>query len=739
VACPSVPTVCERRRFRARGVVQGVGFRPFVHRLAREAGVGGWVLNDGEGVLIEAEGSGLDRFAAELVSGAPPLARVESLTVEAIEPVGETTFRILASVASVGSAAIPTDVATCDECLRELFDPADRRYRYPFVNCTQCGPRFTIVRSVPYDRANTTMAGFPLCPDCRREYEEPEDRRFHAEPVACPVCGPQLSLAGSDGGKAAVARPEDRRAFQAHLGPLEDAVALLREGAILAVKGLGGYHLACDATNERAVARLRARKHREEKPFAVMSADPDALALVDAEERALLEDARRPIVLVRRRPGGAVAESVAPGSPWLGVMLPYTPLHHLLCHDFGRPLVMTSGNRSDEPIAFRDDEARRRLGGIADAFLAHDRPIHRRCEDSVVRPEFPIRRSRGFVPEALPLASTRPIVAAGAELKSTFCVATPAGAYLSPHLGDLDSEEAYRAFETDLELYLAMLGIEPAAVACDLHPGYLSTQWAHEQGLPVVEVQHHHAHAAACLAEHGEEGPALALVFDGTGYGTDGTLWGGELLHCDLGSFERLAWLDPVPLPGGEAAIREPWRIAAVHLERAGLAAPWERWPAVRESLKANAPLSSGMGRLFDAVAAVLGVRGRISYEGQAAIELEQLAGDTPAEPWEWRFGAATDLVTDCYLALRGGSDPARLAASFHETVAASAAAVCGEAATSETVVLSGGTFQNSRLLRSTRTRLEAAGFRVLTHRLVPPNDGGISFGQAAVAARRIG
>jgi hydrogenase maturation protein HypF len=356
----------------------------------------------------------------------------------------------------------------------------------------------------------------------------------------------------------------------------------------------------------------------------------------------------------------------------------------------------------------------------------------------VVRREFPIRRSRGFVPEALRLVSARPIVAAGAELKSTFCVATPAGTYLSPHLGDLDSEDAYRAFKTDLEVYLAMLGVEPEAVACDLHPDYLSTKWAHEQGLPVIGVQHHHAHAAACLAEHGEECPALALVFDGTGYGTDGTLWGGELLRCDLDGFERLAWLDPVPLPGGEAAIREPWRLAAVHLERARLPVPWERWPAVRESLKANAPLSSGMGRLFDAVAGLLGVRERISYEGQAAIELEQLAGDTPAEPWAWRFGATTDLVTDCYLALQRGFDPAWIAASFHETVAASAAAVCAGAAGSETVVLSGGTFQNLRLLRSTCARLEAAGFRVLTHRLVPPNDGGISFGQAAVAARRI-
>jgi hydrogenase maturation protein HypF len=469
-----------------------------------------------------------------------------------------------------------------------------------------------------------------------------------------------------------------------------------------------------------------------------MSADPDALACVDSEERALLEDRRRPIVLVRRRPGAPVAPSVAPDTPWLGVMLPYTPLHHLLCHDVGRPLVMTSGNRSDEPIAFRDDEARDRLGGIADAFLAHDRAIHRRCEDSVVRRDFPVRRSRGFVPEVLRLTASRPLVAAGAELKSTFCIATPGGAYLSPHLGDLDSAAAYEAFRADLRLYLDMLGVEPEAVAHDLHPDYLSTTWAHEQGLPLVGVQHHHAHAAACLAEHGEEGPALALVFDGTGYGTDGTLWGGELLRCDLDGFERLARLDPVPLPGGEAAIREPWRVAAAHLERAGLPVRWERWPLVRESLKANAPLSSGMGRLFDAVAALLGVRERVSYEGQAAIELEHLAGDIAAEPWEWRFGATTDLVADCRAALEAGRDPAWIAASFHETVAASASAACAEAGASEIVALSGGTFQNLRLLGSTRRRLEDAGFRVLTHRLVPPNDGGISFGQAAVAAHRI-
>jgi hydrogenase maturation protein HypF len=691
--------------------VQGVGFRPFVYGLAQRHGLGGYVLNDGAGVIVEAEGAAaaLDAFVAAIRAEAPPLARVDSVVAEGVAPMGEAEFRIDASSASGSSALIPADVATCEECLRELFDPDDRRYRYPFVNCTQCGPRFTIVRGIPYDRALTTMAGFEMCAACRREYEDPRDRRFHAEPICCPVCGPQLSM------------------------PLSEAVGLLRAGKIVAVKGLGGYHLACDATNENAVARLRNRKHREDKPFAVMMRDVD----VTPEERALLESRERPIVLVRRRNDGGIAPSVAPGTVWLGVMLPYTPLHHLLLHDAQIPLVMTSGNVSDEPIAFDDGEARERLGSIADAFLSHDRPIHRRCEDSVVRASFPIRRSRGYAPAAIPLPvpASRPIVAAGAELKSTFCVARGPDAFMSPHLGDLDSEQAYRAFRNDLELYLDMLDVRADVVAHDLHPEYLSTKWALEQDAALVGVQHHHAHAAACLAEHGETGPALALVFDGTGYGTDGTLWGGELLRCDLAGFERLAWLEPVPLPGGEAAVREPWRVAAVHLERAGEPVPWERWPEVRASLAVNAPLASGMGRLFDAVAAVLGVRDEVTYEGQAAIELEQLAGDLAAEPWPWRFGDATGLVATCYSRARDGEPREHIAAAFHETVAAGAAAACAEAAGPRTVALSGGTFQNLRLAASTRARLEREGFRVLTHRLVPPNDGGVSYGQATVAA----
>ncbi len=695
--------------------MQGVGFRPFVFGLARRHGLAGFVLNDGRGVVIEAEGrpDALDAFAVALRTDAPSLARVDAVAAEQLPARGDRAFTIEPSAATGRDALVPPDVATCADCLRELFDPDDRRYRYPFVNCTQCGPRFTIVRSVPYDRPNTTMAGFPLCADCRREYEDPSDRRFHAEPVCCPVCGPRLSL------------------------PLEQAVELLRRGAILAVKGLGGWHLACDAANEDAVAQLRARKHREDKPFALMTTEPELLAEVDDVEAELLESRRRPIVLLRRRAGAPVAASVAPGNPWLGLMLPYTPLHHLLLADFGAPVVLTSGNRSDEPIAYEDDEARQRLDGIADAFLGHDRPIHRRCEDSLVRAAFPVRRSRGYAPEStpLPVDATRPILAVGAELKSTFCLARGREAFLSPHLGDLDTELAYRAFRSDVELYLAMLGVEAEIVAHDLHPEYLSTKWALEQDADLVGVQHHHAHAAACLAEHGEPGPALALVFDGTGFGTDGTLWGGELLRCDLSSFERLAHLEPVPLPGGEAAIREPWRVAASYLELAGRPVPFTRWTVVRESLQVNAPLSSGMGRLFDAAAALLGLRSTVTFEGQAAIELELLAGQTDAEPYPWLFGDGAALIAAVHDDLAAGRPSAEIAAAFHETVARAAADACAEAAEPRTVVLSGGSFQNLRLLTSTRRELERLGFRVLTHQVVPPNDGGISYGQAVIAA----
>ncbi len=711
-----------RRRLRVRGIVQGVGFRPFVHRLATARGLGGYVLNDGDGVVLEVEGddAALDAFVDALRTQAPPLARIDSVTCAPSTPSGDAGFTIRASEATGSSALVPPDIATCADCLRELFDPADRRYRYPFVNCTNCGPRFTIVTSVPYDRMRTTMASFELCADCRREYDDPTDRRFHAEPIACPACGPRLSI------------------------PLDEAVTALTEGLVVAVKGLGGYHLACRADDDAVVRRLRARKRREEKPLAVMTTQPTALAELSRDEAALLRSPERPIVLLRRRAGAPVADAVAPGSPWLGLLLPYTPLHHLLCHDVGVPLVMTSGNLTDEPIAIDDLDAERRLAGVADVVLAHDRVIHRRCEDSVVRAGFPIRRSRGSTPVAVPLpvVPPGPLVAAGAELKSTFCVVRGADAFLSPHLGDLVTAAAHRAFRDDLRLYLEMLDVEPVAVACDLHPDYLSTRWAHDQGLEVVEVQHHHAHAAACLAEHGVTAEALAIVLDGTGLGTDGTLWGGELLRVDLTSFERVAHLEPVPLPGGEAAIHEPWRVGAAYLERTGRDVPWEAWATVRESLRVNAPLSSGAGRLFDAVAAVLGIRDRVSYEGQAAIELEHLAGAVAAAGYACRVAdgviAGPELVAAAHDDLAAGRDRAEVAAAFHEGLANAFARACAEAAGPRTVVLSGGCLQNLRLLESLRRRLEEQGLAVLSHRRVPPNDGGVSIGQAAVAAARM-
>ena len=551
----------ERREFRVNGVVQGVGFRPFVYGLARRHELAGFVLNDGSGVAIEAEGDAgsLDAFAAALTREAPGLARIESVRMRPLALRGEGEFVIAASAATGRTALVPPDVATCEDCLRELLDPADRRHRYPFTNCTQCGPRFTIVRAVPYDRPNTTMAGFPLCTDCRREYEDPGDRRFHAEPIACPVCGPQLSI------------------------PLEQAVELLRQGAIVAVKGLGGFHLACVAGDDEAVGRLRARKQRDQKPFAVMTSAPELLVSLDAAERALLHSPARPIVLARRRPGAEVAAAVAPGTSWLGVMLPYTPLHHLLAADVGAPLVMTSGNRSDEPIAIADDDARERLAGIADAFLGHDRPIHRRCEDSVVRAGFPIRRSRGYAPAslALPVAARAPILAVGAELKSTFCVAREGPRSSRRTWATSTPRRPTRRFaRTSSCTWTCWAWLRrPSRATCIptiSRPGGRTTDRPTPCG-----VQHHHAHAAACLAEHGERGPALAVVFDGTGYGPDGTLWGGEVLRCDLREFERVAHLDPVPLPGGAAAIHEPWRTAAAYLEGAGRPVPFPGWPAL--------------------------------------------------------------------------------------------------------------------------------------------------------------
>jgi hydrogenase maturation protein HypF len=734
-------TVASRRRARARveGTVQGVGFRPFVYRLAGELDLAGWVLNDERGVLLEVEGSAesVEGFLRRLPGEAPPLAAVERVTSEELAPTGDRGFAIVASERhGEADAPVSPDVATCDDCLRELFDPGDRRYRYPFINCTNCGPRFTIVRGVPYDRPLTTMAGFQMCIACRAEYEDPADRRFHAQPNACPECGPSASLLG--------------------------IVDALGRGAVVAVKGLGGYHLACRCDDERAVAALRQRKHREDKPFALMAphlAAARALVELEAAEEELLVGRARPIVIARRRADALVAPSVAPGSPDLGVMLPYTPLHHLLLHDTGRSLVMTSGNVSDEPIAYDDDEALERLKGIADLFLAHDRPIHMRTDDSVVRATsrgpLMLRRSRGYVPDGvtLPVPAARPILAYGAELKSTFCVAKGRRAWVSHHIGDLENWETLRSFREGVEHFERLFAVEPEVVAHDLHPDYLSTKESLERdGVEQVGVQHHHAHLAACLAEHGERGPAVGAIFDGTGYGPDGTVWGGELLVGGLDGFERAGWLRPVRMPGGAQAIREPWRMACAWLAAATDGEPAlprtipvepSRWAAVADLAESGlaSPVTTSMGRLFDAVSALCGVRATVNYEGQAAAELEGVADRSERGAYALPLVEGDGLLLDAretVLAVTRDSDPALVSARFHNAVAAAAAEACARVADAhglDTVVLSGGVFQNRLLLERTAAGLERDGLRLLVPRRLPPNDGGISYGQAAVAA----
>jgi hydrogenase maturation protein HypF len=749
-----------RSEVRVEGVVQGVGFRPFVHRLASRMGLAGLVGNDARGVFVEVEGppARVEAFLAALQREAPPLAVVERVTARPVAATGQAGFAIAASEPGGDRRALVSpDTATCADCLRELADPADRRYRYPFVNCTNCGPRFTIVRDVPYDRPNTTMAGFAMCADCAREYHDPADRRFHAQPTCCPACGPTLCLTGRDGRRLAGE-------------PLAATAGLLRAGRVVAVKGLGGYHLATDAACEPAVAALRARKHREDKPFAVMVADLEQarrLCKVDQAEEALLASPRRPIVLLRRAdPAGAVAASVAPGNRFLGLMLPYTALHHLLLREVGGPIVLTSGNVSDEPIVYRDEEVRDRLAGIADAFLAHDRRIHVRTDDSVTRcfrgRELLLRRARGYAPQPVPTATAlpRPVLACGAELKSTFCLAKGRRAFVSQHIGDLENYETLRSFTEGVEHFKRLFDVVPEVVAHDLHPDYLSTKYAADlDGVELVGVQHHHAHVAACLADNGEQGPVIGVAFDGLGYGTDGTIWGGEFLVADLAGFQRVGHLDPVPMPGGAAAIREPWRMAAAYLDAAlPGAAPAglgvvernrSRWDRVVEVARAgvNSPLTSSAGRLFDAVAALAGVRDTINYEGQAAVELEQLADPGERSAYPAAVGGAApfrvagvDLVRAAVEDLRAGVDPAVVAARFHRGVAGAVVAGCRAARDTTglaTVALSGGVFQNLLLLEAAVAGLEAAGFRVLLHRRVPPNDGGISLGQVAVAAAR--
>lgn len=749
-------------RLQVTGTVQGVGFRPHVYRLATGLGLSGFVVNDPAGVTIEAEGApeALAALRRRLSAEAPRLARIENVIHHDIPVAGGTAFAILHSRAA-GPASVPIspDVATCESCSTEIADPAERRYRYPFTNCTDCGPRFTITTGIPYDRPNTTMRAFEMCAECRAEYEDPADRRFHAQPIACPRCGPELSLAST--------AYEGRVSLHEGADSISSAAALLDQGGIVALKGLGGYHLLCDAADEAAVAELRRRKAREEKPLAVMAPSLEwAARLVDLspDEAKVMGSWRRPIVLARRRVDAPIAPAVAPGNRYLGVMLSYTPLHQLLLEDFGRPLVATSGNLSDEPIAYRDEDGFRRLEGIADAFVTHNRDIHMRCDDSVVRvfrgAEYPLRRARGYAPEPLLLVARfeRPVVGVGAELKHTFCLGFDSRAVLSHHIGDLASYEAMTSFLEGLEHFRRIYGITPEIAAHDLHPDYLSTKWVESlEGVERIGVQHHHAHIASCLADNGRDQPVIGMALDGTGYGTDGTLWGFEVLAADTSGFERLYRLRPLPLPGGAMAIREPWRLGAVYLnaafgDRASsldldfVRATGDDWAPILQMAQRgiNSPLASSAGRLFDAAAALCGARLRSAYEGQAAQELEQLADPSVTDAYDCSVAEGeidgVELIAAAALDLAAGRPRCEVAAAFHNGVAQALgrAAELARAATGlATVALSGGTWQNLLLLERTTGALEGLGFEVLRHRRVPCNDGGISLGQAVVAAAR--
>lgn len=747
----------QRKRLEIEGIVQGVGFRPFVYQLARRLVLAGWVRNDSRGVTIEIEGEGdaLQQFCQSLQCELPPLASISRWSEQPLAPRGESGFAIHHSASDQAALAqVAPDSHVCADCLRELFDPTDRRYRYPFINCTNCGPRYTIVTGIPYDRPLTTMADFPMCPECHAEYADPASRRFHAQPNACPVCGPQLSLRSAQG------------AIEDTADALAAACALLAAGRIVAIKGLGGYHLAVDAGNDQALAELRRRKLRDEKPFALMAFDLPQVARFadfDPTEQRLLQSPERPIVLLRRRPDAPLSTLVAPHNCYLGVMLPYTPLHYLLLEQFPA-LVMTSANLSDEPIAFEDGDASARLAGIADAFLSHNRRIQTRTDDSIGRvmagKALLLRRSRGFVPRALALPREQPqVLALGAELKSTFCLTRGDRAFLSQHIGDLKNQEVYASFAQGIEHLQGILQLQPQLLAHDLHPDYLSSRYADTRpDLPRLAVQHHHAHLVSCLAENGIDAPALGVIFDGLGYGSDGRLWGGEFLCGDARGFRRLAHLAYLPMPGGDAATREPWRMGVAALVHAyGEEVPELPWlsalPAadlrlLRQMIAKglNSPLTSSCGRLFDAVAALAGIRQRVSYEGQAALELE-MALEVGAEAGEYPFDLRPQqelllvdpapmlraLVTD----LQQGATPGLVSARFHNGLARTVGEVCSLLRRQQglnLVALSGGVFQNRYLTERSLDILQALDFSVLTHSLVPPNDGGLALGQAMIA-----
>jgi hydrogenase maturation protein HypF len=758
-----------RREIQVRGVVQGVGFRPFVYKLAQTFELAGHVFNSSSGVTIEVEGSESD--VAEFIRGLrhdpPPLAEMTEVTVSAMEALGRTGFVILRSREESGEfGLVPADAGTCDECWRDCCDPMNRRYGYPFTNCTHCGPRYTIIRNIPYDRANTTMSSFTMCDACQAEYDDPADRRFHAQPNACAACGPSLALV-----ERGASLTEGLFAGTDALSIMRQARALLRDGKILAVKGLGGFLFACDAGNAAAVAELRRRKRRPDKPFALMARDVKAvksLCVVSAEDEAAMLHARRPIVVMPRRNSAPAAEDVAPGNSTLGVMLPYTPLHCLL---FGETieekpefsaLVMTSGNLSEEPIVIENGEALSALGGIADWFLLHNRDIFMRVDDSVVRRaagrERVLRRSRGFAPQTINLGMAMgEVLAFGAELKNIFCLTKGRFAILSQHIGDFENYETMRFFEETLAGMKGLFKVTPRAVAYDLHPGYRSTRMALESNIErKIGVQHHHAHIASCMAENHLRGPVIGVAMDGTGYGTDGKIWGCEFLVADFAGFERRAHLRYVPMPGGDAAVRQPWRMARSYCRDVfGAQIPAlecfravpERQLALLDKMIAQqiqTVETSSCGRLFDAVAALIGLATEVTFEGQAAIALETaaLAGIDDRYPFEIQAGEPSTLdmrptLIDVVADLARGRPAGEISARFHNTLSAAIAELCSRIEVSDSlnqVCLSGGTFQNVYLLERTAIELERRGLDVFLHATVPANDGGIALGQAVIA-----
>jgi hydrogenase maturation protein HypF len=756
------PMTVLRKAVDVTGIVQGVGFRPFVYRLANACGLTGFVANSPAGVSLEVEGpsAGVEQFLDRLPKEIPPLAKISSLGVRDVEPQGSEGFRIVSShLGEPPKALISPDVVVCEDCLREMGNPRDRRFRYPFINCTNCGPRFTIIRDIPYDRSRTSMAAFRMCAVCQAEYDDPANRRFHAQPNACWDCGPQVQLLSASGERMDVAEP------------IREAARLLQQGKIVAVKGLGGFHLACDAKAEAAVELLRERKHRVEKPFAIMVPrveEVERFCTLDELSKKQLLSRQRPIVLLPRKPEAGVASVVAPHNRFLGVLLPYTPLHHLLFSS-GRfeALVMTSGNLSEEPIAIANAEAVERLRNVADAFLVHDRDILRRCDDSVVRIAAGelqmMRRSRGYVPVPVALErGSQAILAAGGELKNTICVLRGSEAFLSQHVGDLENLESYGFFEEAVEHFQRILEVQPQVIAHDLHPDYFSTKWAIErEGREHVSVQHHHAHVAACMAENHLEGKVIGMALDGTGYGTDGAIWGGEILLTDYANFERAAHFEYVPLPGGAAAIREPWRVAVSYLAKHfGSDVNALKLPFLNEidprklhvvlmmaQREVHSPRTSSCGRLFDAVAALVGLRTKVSYEAQAAIELEMAAhesSDEGAYPFDvipansvWQIG--TRALFDWLIADIGkGASVPDMSRRFHNGLVAvlvELAEKIREKHELSRVCLSGGCFQNVLLFESMLAALRKREFAVYFHSEVPPGDGGISLGQALVAA----